>query len=156
MTLIEKINLLKDVVKHLKELNNDQFIYVTYVRKFDKENYCGTKCCVAGYYPQWFPEANLIYTKSPYTFSFTIVPKYSLQEDDVRKTLCDFHELSDRLIGILFYGENFLHERFDGSKICIYSDNCATLEEVIERFEVVIEGLTDGNITPDLAHKSRV
>jgi hypothetical protein len=86
-------------VKQLVNLPDDNFAYNLYVTKGNIDKGCGTVCCVAGWYPKWFPESGL---KWESIADKTV--KLCNWETLVSDCLEDYHGLSFEIICFLFYG----------------------------------------------------
>ena len=93
---------LKDTLKKLKELEKAKFSYHRFVESYD--GFCGTVCCVAGWYPKWFPESNLTWRKFHSSFMPGFVDLEFL-EGQICEALTIHHGISHELVQVLFYGD---------------------------------------------------
>lgn len=94
---------LRATIEKLLMLPECQFAYDRYVTVANGE--CGTVCCVAGWYPQWFPEAGLKW-QSYGTHLDLISTSHQDEYYNQQESLIDYHGLSENLIEVLFYGYN--------------------------------------------------
>jgi hypothetical protein len=129
----DKLQLTLDQLKNLSE---DYFCYEKFISKFDNKNQCGTICCVAGWYPKWFPHAGLKWTN--------LLPDNKTHVNDVCTFLANYHLLSRKVILDLFYGGNLLNDsyRFKIKEISIESSKF----EVEQRFSAIIALLRSGKL----------
>lgn len=81
----------------IQQLEDKEFKYKNYVTRMNKKG-CGTVCCVAGWYPKYFPQTNLVWRlgnlrpKGDYTFT--------------DEELIMYHGLDLGIISLLFYGQS--------------------------------------------------
>lgn len=137
---------LQATIDNLRSLPNSKFSYEVFVDQYDSKKECGTVCCVAGWYPKWFPKSGLIWEDD------TLSVKSRDKEIDT--VLKKHHGLSKELISILFYGqERTINYRFKlpKAKKNIMVDNSASFSlglenrdyssktEVLEMFKYVYE-----------------
>lgn len=152
---------LKDTIDHLKSLPEDQFDYGSYVSEFNSGSSCGTVCCVAGWYPKWFPEAVLEWYPTGERF-FSIRPSNHEEdetpfdvESQVELALMQWHGLEESIISFLFYGsiesldlkeeayipeeyESYIVDKETGSfEVKMPSSLWSDLEQVILGFEFI-------------------
>lgn len=128
---------LEKTLDKIKSLKADEFYYGHFVSECNIELNCGTKCCVAGWYPKWFPEAELIWVNkigiAGQFFDLVSKDPYSILE-----VLAFYHGVSHPTISALFYGKSL-------SDIFRPIDAHASLREVAERFEIIIRKLKEGD-----------
>lgn len=134
----EIISRLEDSINRLKNLPVRKFKYCFLVTEFDKEKNCGTKCCWAGWYPEWYAEygfkwfhdqANLKYSHGFYGVNVT-------DEDPLPLSLSDFHGVTLDVIENLFYGvSNYAH---------VKREMQASKKDVIEAAEKILEAIKNG------------
>jgi len=96
-------------IEQLVNLSPRKFKYSETVAKGDLKKVCGTVCCVAGWYPKWFPESGLEYRlreisvdPSPGEVPYVYVSGNHLP---MNHTLKYYHGLAHSIINFLFYGE---------------------------------------------------
>jgi hypothetical protein len=135
MELEEILKRLRNTIDLSKTLKDEQFNYSSYVTEFDKENKCGTVCCIVGHYPNWNIKG--------FKYSDIYGSMYNTLDN-----LTKYHGLSKYLNEFLFYGIDF--EGTFTDEIIQHNDlSKYSLKEVIERFETVYELLENKNITPN-------
>lgn len=144
MTKETAIKRLESTLMRLMSLNEDSFYYATYVNQFAGE--CGTVCCVAGWYPEWFPESGFKWFRSVNEWievtliheSMSGTERIFERHDIIQAHLSVWHGLPLEEIDYLFYGGATIDRPGFGS-----DDNLRT---VISRFQYVIEGLKNDTI----------
>lgn len=99
---------LGETYKMLCDLKEEEFDYLHYVSKFSDSHrrhgdYCGTICCVAGWYPKYFPDAGLEWNFKNVSMAGALLPDHSIA-NTVQGTLSLYHGLNDNIITCLFYG----------------------------------------------------
>lgn len=134
-----KIDRLAATIEKMKELREEQFNYTFFVSQFEEGKNCGTVCCVAGWYPKWFPESGIYWGQR------TINPNDSLLQ--IKDRLSYFHGLNIEIIKYLFFGDgdsfDTLYTLFlEGPISCV--DN--RISDVIKQFEFVLKILKEGKI----------
>lgn len=84
-----------DTIEMIQQLEDKEFKYKNYVTRSNKEG-CGTVCCVAGWYPKYFPDAGLIWRKG------NLRPKniWAFTNEE----LIIYHGLNSDITDVLFYG----------------------------------------------------
>jgi hypothetical protein len=132
----------------LSQLDPQEFNYSTYVSSHDGD--CGTTCCVAGWYPKYFPQSRLKWVSKNgadnYGSKLTligpnrhIIQSWWQDPNGVEDALTDYHGLSKDVIRALFYGEKLLEkgssEKYILPRIGLYSHR--SIEDIILRFEKV-------------------
>lgn len=122
-------------IDKLKQLSPAQFNYESYVTEFNNKG-CGTVCCVAGWYPEWFREAGLKWNELHGLISDESHPLY---------TLAAYHGVNDEIIDCLFYG---LSVRTKDNMRIIEPDGGITsdLSMVIEAWEQVYKAIENKEI----------
>jgi hypothetical protein len=122
---------LQDTIDKLKELDPSKFNYSHFIDEYDADKGCGTVCCVAGWYPTWFPLAHL-----RYLVSFGEVELISELGDpvDIQSALISFHGLGSVLVRALFYGD--ADEAIGIEELSSDDMRSAELKDVIKRFEI--------------------
>lgn len=95
---------LQATIDQLEKLKPKQFDYSLYVSNYSKRHKCGTVCCVAGWYPKWFPESELewVYDEMGYINLYDKSREY-----DTDEMLGIYHDLSNDIINFLFYGVGY-------------------------------------------------
>ncbi len=90
----------QDTIDMMKQLKPEEFDYGDFVSE-RKEN-CGTVCCIAGWYPKYFPESELIWssTRSKFYLDLTNLNNST----DVMPVLMKWHGISRELANAIFYG----------------------------------------------------
>jgi hypothetical protein len=115
----------------LHNLKDNEFRYNTFVSRCDDKQTCGTTCCVAGWYPHYFPKSDLLWRP-------TEMGNLRLEGKNmyIEGALELYHGLSNAIIAALFYGDELRVEK----KVVLKDDVDmeSTLSDVIHRFEVVI------------------
>lgn len=133
------IKRLEATIEKLKGLKESQFSYFTYVEAHDGQ--CGTTCCVAGWYPKWFPKSNLIWG---IVERFNEVHLNTCNKVSVQDALMDYHGIDIDLIDALFYGHGYAFLNI--KHIDSADQRKTTIKEVIERFQIVLEAIKSGKI----------
>ncbi len=127
---------LNATLKNLKELPNSNFNYGDFVKRKKTIDgvTCGTVCCVAGWYPKWFPKSGLTWDQ----FGLS-----APEGADVSDMLMKHHGISNDLVSVLFYGQK---EIFNSQKndlinieIGIGDTYRVKKDEVVKLFETVID-----------------
>lgn len=141
---------LKATIDKMETLSESQFNYLNIVTKFDFQENCGTVCCVAGWYPVWFPKEGfqyeIIYSDSDIAgFDIVQVVDGIPYSGGGQIDLCEYHGLSLSIIQTLFYGETLLAE----NEVLVENDIENNLDTVIRVFKRVYELLEKGTIAPD-------
>lgn len=133
---------LERTINFLLGLKEDEFYYGTYVKKWDSLDQCGTTCCVAGWYPKWYPACDLYWN----TFGELCSRQANLQTDHIRQTLCEFHNLPLPVIEALFYGYPLYNEKNELilSYVGYAGNHLIGLVGVINRFRLVLNALKEG------------
>lgn len=108
LTKSQVLRRLKKTITKLSKLKKENFNYELFVDKWNKEKQCGTVCCVAGWYPKWFPEAGLIWTKRSHDLSAG--KGVNGGWSGIEYKLMKYHGLTEKAIGSIFYGRG-LYER---------------------------------------------
>lgn len=123
-------------INMLKELPERSFDYSNYVKEFDIENKCGTVCCVAGWYPKYFPEAGLVWQITTNNHELKIELESDILGYGTFNDLVKYHGLSKNIIYALFYGSEFIPCNIQMLRVqdAMY---LFSLKGVIERFESV-------------------
>jgi len=134
---------LKDTLEKLKELEEENFSYNRFVKSDD--GFCGTVCCVAGWYPKWFPEANLIWRRCPY-YPMKYFVDLEFSGGTIYEALSLYHGISEELAQVLFYGDidNFPvgtaeKKKYSERTIGLINGDISSKKEVEELWAHVIE-----------------
>jgi len=125
---MKDLELLKKLVAGLKTLGDSEFLYSSFVRKYDEENECGTVCCAWGWMPKFVPEAGVI---------------WGLKSNWLNTTKHPFEvlEIDGDLIDFMFYGQD-LPTELGGRDYHLFGDGYnSSLEQVINRIDFIIEKL---------------
>ena len=117
-------------VAKLLVLEPEKFNYRHWVSEFDKRQNCGTVCCVAGWYPAWFPEAGLVWKLREGKLG--LLPTTKRFVDD---QLVNYHNLDYDVIDCLFYGAELNARKLYIPEVGM----AASLEVVINRFKEVTQ-----------------
>jgi hypothetical protein len=130
------IERLKATIEKLKKLDPAKFYYGAYVT--ESTLHCGTVCCVAGWYPEWFPESSLRWQHTDRRF---------VQMGDstqVCELLQKYHGLDHKFISALFYGAPLVFGA-EGLQLPRIDVN-ANKETVLARFEKTLQFIESGGI----------
>jgi hypothetical protein len=112
-------------ITKLTTLESSQFRYNEFVTKFNTERTCGTVCCVAGWYPIWFPKVNLTYND----IGIVSITRYK----HIGTILGKYHGLNANLIDVLFYG----HTLFIGEDCIVFNTLNNNLQQVQQVFAAI-------------------
>lgn len=138
----EKDLVLKRLWKTLEmivNLEDEELYYDNFVNRYKYRDGCGTQCCVAGWYPKYFPESKLKWKKGDFTgiVYLSVTGKVSKATPEqhfiyIEEALEKYHMLDNSILGFLFYGKNLnLQLRLTGD---LYSVLKALVENGFERF----------------------
>lgn len=132
---------LKDTIDKAKELEPHQFNLENWVTEYNYKNNCGTVCCIAGWYPKWFPEAGLKWDGELLVSTIHLFPGAAVREWHGFK----FDHPIDYIFGFKLVFETIEVNgfTFGYSK---YLDK-VKLSEVIEQFEKLYEFI-DTDVIP--------
>jgi hypothetical protein len=108
------IERLDATIEKIKTLKPEQFNYNAYVT--NEKDGCGTTCCIAGWYPVWFPESELTWAKTTANewnkdTLLLICPECTIKTETFQRNsyiiqrLSKYHHLAEFTIRSLFYGE---------------------------------------------------
>ena len=76
------------ILNKVKTLKEEEFTFSTFVK--ESKNGCGTICCVAGWFPKWFPNSPFRWSKDgPLTYSYLCVKGVFTTHGIIFKTLSD-------------------------------------------------------------------
>lgn len=145
MTKAQVLKRLNATLKKLIALPDNKFYYSDFVRRskvVDRKTgeTCGTVCCVAGWYPAWFPDAGLVW-KDHGLHSVEESDSY----DDISEAMQKYHGIGYNLTQVLFYGqkEEFYTNKFDRNLLTIELGIGETYKipkkEVVKLFKLVID-----------------
>lgn len=125
----------------LSDLKPGQFNYNEWVSKADFKHNCGTTCCVAGWYPAWFPESGLIWESNQSAYYFNLVLK--APNIEIGRYLAEYHGLTLKVTSALFKGHPLL---LNGKLLLPPVEDAyyTTINEVMERFQIIYEALLEG------------
>ena len=124
---MKDLELLKKLVAGLKTLGDSEFLYSSFVRKYDEENECGTVCCAWGWMPKFVPEAGVKWVLKA-GGGISHYPSHVLE---INKGLIDF----------MFYG-NYFPPKLGVHDFDLFGGEFdSTLNQVINRIDFVIEKL---------------
>ena len=137
-----RIKRLEDTIEKLKTLKSSEFDYSSFVSKYEGD--CGTVCCVAGWYPKWFPELGLKWIIENNVLYLTKSGVYDISCD-----LMEWHKISSNEIKFLFFGDTYNYT-IDGIEFYIRNSSNNNLEGVIKIFEEFINLLKEGKIVINL------
>lgn len=112
MTHNEIIGRFREVLTLLKGVNPEHFNYADYVTKAEEINgtVTGVVCCIAGYYPKWFPDRwayeilNLRYAGLKEQPRCTIKPLLNSDFTNIVKGLAEFHGVNVAIVHAIFHG----------------------------------------------------
>lgn len=134
---------LTKTLKKLERLPKEKFKYSSFISVPGRK--CGTVCCVAGWYPKWFPEAGLRYKTSPLSslIKFGIAGRTEFSINNVNEKLSKYHKITTDLVNHLFYGEGLTYhapgyERLQGIGLS------ASKRRVQALFRRTIQRILDG------------
>lgn len=128
---------LEATITMLHSLEPEQFDYSEFVRKGEIYNNkpCGTVCCVAGWYPLYFPKANLQWK--------AMEDRVELREEymgrrTIKNRLIKYHGLHEDIISFLFWGTTL---RIDGNTLngAIGWLADVTLKDIIYKFNKIYQ-----------------
>jgi hypothetical protein len=129
------IERLKATIEKLKQLEPNKFYYGNFVT--ESNGGCGTVCCVAGWYPEWFPESGLKW--QVFNNDMCAQMRNSIE---VNELLLKYHGLGREFIGALFYGDVCNLTEF----YLPWIPSTATKETVLTRFEKTLQFIENGGI----------
>lgn len=132
LSLKTKIKRLEDTIKMVENLKDEEFYFGDFVKEGDAKNVCGTICCVAGWYPKYFPECGLAYELDD---SGNVDITYDI---GIRHTLCMWHGLKLGTIEAMIYPtwQDKINEK--------YLDSTATLQEILNLYNNILTRLKNG------------
>lgn len=90
------IERLEATIKMLRQLKTEEFCYESLVDKEDGD--CGTVCCVAGWYPKYFPEHGFEWTRRKHARLMA-----TGVDSHFPTALMKYHGMRIELIEFLFY-----------------------------------------------------
>lgn len=128
------IKRLKATRAKMDELKEEQFDYEMFVSEWNEARTCGTVCCVAGWYPRWFPKAGVRFRH----FRLICPP-------DMKAMLSKWHGVSFYIIDALFYGREF-HSEYHYSNVYLSGGTELALWQVKARFDVIISAIERGKL----------
>jgi hypothetical protein len=147
---------MEEFIKNLKlvyttiilTIKPEEFRFNEFVSKFDKESGCGTMCCIAGWFPKYFPNSGFYWKENNYedqkipALLVNKVTNNPVQRNDIANLLRCPSEFSP-VCEYLFYGNGhyWLDDEFDGDFPNIYAGDSPSLEEVREAWEMTIKAL---------------
>jgi hypothetical protein len=139
MDKIEKfdLNFLKLVRSKMDELKEEEFNFLELVSHYDIINDCGTVCCIAGWFPKWFPK----------NFKWDIYNSVNYIDNDSRIFYFLKHHYSYEILD-LFFGFITEHgnERMRNEYKKYKSRTEATLEEVKQTWDAVFEAVENNTL----------
>lgn len=136
--LNEVLEILDGTIANMKTLKESEFDYSDFVSDFNLISQCGTVCCVAGWYPKWYPKSAFSWKEH------NLYAGGSDRSNSIAHALSEFHGLSCSLINVFFFGDRLYEYGF-------LDDRDLVLLEVIERFEKMRNLLASGEIPLDYA-----
>lgn len=135
------IDRLDATIKMLEGLQAHEFKYSKFVHACDTKQKCGTVCCIAGWYPKFFPEAGLTWLEFDTEEWPGLVDLYAGGEGRITidSTLIEYHNLKQHAINHLFYGED-LYIEFEGIGIVgLTNDLTNGLPEVLVVWKTFVD-----------------
>jgi len=131
---------LQKLVEKSSVLPPEKFNYVKFVTATDQKG-CGTVCCLAGWYPKWFPEAGIEWECFNSSLSMLIDGK-------IQK----FHGISKTIVDAIFYGMKLKDDQ--KSKIIVpdilLSDAQNTPEYITKRIRIIQQSILAGELDKQL------
>lgn len=149
------IERLDATIEKIKTLKPEQFNYDAFVT--EGKDGCGTTCCVAGWYPIWFPESKLKWvrsnnnydTKDTVLLETSVMPFNPTSMDRnyyIIKSLVEYHGLTRKVIKALFTGDGLATVGSDDYILkSIWFCNDSKINDILQRFETVRALLMIGN-----------
>lgn len=93
------IERLKECLKKLQALSPDQFDFSDFVSEWDTATARPVVCDIAGWHPEWFPEAKIIWFRN-----WSIGHKDNPSEGGrIDTALADFYGIDQKTVDALFY-----------------------------------------------------
>lgn len=93
---------LKETIGHIDTIKEDEFDYSEWVSKSERR--CGTVCCIAGWYPKFFPAHFAWKEYENYLYPFG----RSGHIGEIHGALIEFHGFRYRAINCLFIGSELV------------------------------------------------
>ena len=124
---MKDLEILQKLVAGLRTLRPSEFLYSSFVTKYDTENQCGTVCCAWGWMPKFVPEAGV-------KWDLGLTSSMSKFPHDLLKINIGF-------IRFLFYGHDLPTELGEHDYHLFGDGYNSTLKQVINRIDFVIEKL---------------
>lgn len=126
---------LKATREKMNTLRPKEFFYGSFVHRNDGE--CGTVCCIAGWYPKWFPASGLRWVR----YGNNLLDLVGTS--GVADNLMRYHEIGFHLCGTLFFGDSLKLK--DGTFIPFTPDD-APLSVVKKLWDRIIKEIENENI----------
>lgn len=134
------IERLDNTIGMLKWLDPSAFDFTTWVSESQRD--CGTVCCVAGWYPKFFPEVGLYWGRDTVD-SLNLYPRIG---NSIIGTLSVYHGLSEPLIAALFTNKLW---RDPVSKFTVWygkNDQLIELADCVNLFTKVRDAILNDDI----------
>jgi hypothetical protein len=152
MTREQILQRLDDTITRMKELDESEFFYTHFVKETNKEK-CPTICCIAGWYPKWFPEAELRWIPSGERPDMTLDVSYGKNSCadrysyiNVMYQLCNWHGLHLSLVDCLFMGRKLYYGKDYSLEIRASKGMHSSLPEVLLVWETVRDLVAKGEL----------
>lgn len=94
---MKQVENLRLILSKLKTLKPKEFDFSSFVTEFDRENGCGTVCCVVGWFPKWFPNSGLIWKNDDL--------ECVNEKEEIKEHLVNLLQLPYSWIEYLFFGK---------------------------------------------------
>ena len=150
LAIEEVVEKLRHTIDNIKTLKPQQFSYSDFIKKSTDK--CGTVCCIAGWYPKWYPTGRLQWVKVRLSLqSISLVDSLAPVGDilanscnQITIALSEIHGITYTTAAALFTGHALLIKGSVAMQFVNDRLGSVTLEEVIERFEFVLKRIQDG------------
>lgn len=134
------IERLQATINELEKLAPANFRFESYISEY--AGTCGTVCCVAGWYPRWFPDSELIWTVAG-SGDVELSSKFGMMTSSryIKIALKEYHGLDGQTISALFFGtelENVLPN---------VGFHVVSLRDAIVRFKKVLNHIQNENVS---------
>lgn len=123
---------LETIYEKIETLKPKEFNFNSYVEKCDKENLCGSVCCIVGWFPKWFVNSGVGWDLSD-PYDLDIITPNGSYKSEVIAHLCNLTGLTEAWVKYLFYGEDSPVKNFPKLH------DCSSLSEVKKAWRVTIK-----------------
>lgn len=99
----------------LKDLNPMKFKFDNFVTSSKEKNghLCGTVCCVAGWFPEKFPNSGLGYMVIEDGVELSLKDSTDYTINEIKEHLSKITGLEEDWVSYLFFGDNDIHDYID-------------------------------------------